>query len=366
MTEKSNVLITVPHALCDPISYPSHMCDRIAKEMGRRLNSKLTGSIYLEADEPRYECDLNRDECNLTKYRQSLTKLLKSTDAKTTDLFDVHSFPAESEYSSAHDLLVLINLDLGKRSENGPLSNLLSEMGKKEGIDVKTAIGSPVNSIVKEGLSMGIRSFLLEFNEEVSIGNREKTVNLVVKWYNTYLKGRHYNTEMVVSPTDGVVESFEQNGLNIYPVRDRDPFGSPQDRHDIYAPVSGKIDKIESFQGSWKRRVFEADVEKIAPVGDRSPFGLSFSIQGITTWIEPLRGDPSELGPKYITDRVRLVPKEGDEVKQGEKCGEIIIGSLSGIIASQDKLWFTTVIHKQELSGGKSIVGVFIKRSDLP
>lgn len=345
----SKIGITAPHALCEPVDYPGRICDRISKEMGRRLNSKITGSIYLEADIPRYICDLNRDECSLTKYRQGVTKLLNSG---LDELLDIHSYPAGSEYSAVQDLLVLVNINL-KNLENGPLATLLSEMGRAAGLDVRTAIGGKMNSIVEEALGLGIRSFLLEFNEDAPVERREKVIDLVVKWYNTYLKGRKYKTHLVVSPTYGVVESLWDNGVTVYIDPNLAELGIPSSKgnHDVFVPLSGKVDKVEWFHGSWNRKVFQADVEKIAQV--------RFTVEGLTTWLE--------VGhPKYITDRIRLDlnPQGGDEVKQGSRCGEIILGSMSGVYTSD--LWFSTVLFEQKVEGGKTVIGIIIKRSDLP
>src|SRR5437588_395266 len=70
---KMSVVITSPHALCDPATIKSHYCDVIAKNMAVKLTAILqpiAQITYLEGNVPRRDCDLNRVVCRDTPYHQ--------------------------------------------------------------------------------------------------------------------------------------------------------------------------------------------------------------------------------------------------------------------------------------------------------
>lgn len=207
-----SVIITVPHALCDTITYPGHLCDLIAGNVGKKLHDALPGPVlYHEADRPRYEVDLNRIPAMATSFMDAV---ITDMDSKVSDLFDIHSFPAGSENYSPHDLVVLVNTNK-KNLENGPLSILLQQMGKQRGLDVQPLLGSTINNIVEQGLDRGIRSFLFEFNEDAKDDRINACIALIADWYMTYLYNRTYPVNVILSPVSGIVASSGNDDLTI-------------------------------------------------------------------------------------------------------------------------------------------------------
>lgn len=142
----------------------------------------------------------------------------------------------------------------------------------------------------------------------------------------------------IVSPTFGVVTSIKNNKITIY-------IGI-EDNHDIYAPISGKISKIKFSEGEFKRKIFQTYVNKIGRA--------SITINDIKFWIEVGK-------PKYVTDRVLLEKELDDKVKQGERIGEILLGSLSEVHLPEN-----TIIKVKEgdvLIGGETVVAEYSSNS---
>lgn len=123
-------------------------------------------------------------------------------------------------------------------------------------------------------------------------------------------------------------------------------FLSPLVKHVIYAPISGRILKIDTCQGKIIRpelNWFVAEKEKNAR--------LAVTLQGITTlqmWLE--------VGTSWITHGLFLTVKEGQEVFSGEKLGELIIGSLAEMHFPKDRKIEYTVKFDDEIEGGKTIL----------
>lgn len=113
---------------------------------------------------------------------------------------------------------------------------------------------------------------------------------------------------------------------------------SPKDNHTIYAPKTGKITNITHFNGKWIRKVFQADVEKIARV--------TIEMDPIDFWIEVGK-------PLYLTDRIRVEKNIGDNVTKGEQLGEIILGSLAELHVKKG----TFFILSPEIKEGKKVIG---------
>ena len=110
-------------------------------------------------------------------------------------------------------MLVNINLDSNAAKKNGPLSELLRRMGAQRGLDVGVLIGSKVNNIVEQGLKRGFRSFLFEFNEDIPEARTRQCIELIVDWYLTYLRGKDYVVQEVLSPLSGVVDKISSLGV---------------------------------------------------------------------------------------------------------------------------------------------------------
>ena len=130
-------------------------------------------------------------------------------------------------------------------------------------------------------------------------------------------KKKEKSKEIIVSPVGGNIccINSEEALITI--------FISATIKHEIFAPISGKILKLEACNGKISRPEllwFSADHEKNAR--------LAINIQNDTVGIVQLW---LEVGKSWITDEIFLRVKEGDLVQQGEKIGELKIGSLGEV-----------------------------------
>jgi hypothetical protein len=122
--------------------------------------------------------------------------------------------------------------------------------------------------------------------------------------------------QSIVSPVSGRISKVGADSIRIYI--------SPNDDHRVFAPIGGRVARVDVHQGRWKRKVFEANVDKIAQT--RIFIKDSSLSQHVSFWLE--------VGyPKYITNRVRIDHggKVGDVLEQGEQMGEIVLGSLAEV-----------------------------------
>lgn len=119
-------------------------------------------------------------------------------------------------------------------------------------------------------------------------------------------------SNIVRSPTSGVVDAINaaKGTITIYI--------SPQDNHDVFAPVSGIVQDIVTENGLWHRPMFT--VPSQVKTG-RVRVVLN---QGVEFWLEVGK-------PTYITNRVQLNIDKGSHVYAGERIGEIVLGSLSEV-----------------------------------
>lgn len=139
----------------------------------------------------------------------------------------------------------------------------------------------------------------------------------------------------VVSPVYGVVSDIGDDSITIYIARNDD--------HRVFAPTSGTVTQIESFQGSWTRNIFQASVHKTART--------TITIQNqhydlpVSFWLEVGK-------PKYITDRIRIDKGKtvGEMLTQGEQMGEILLGSLA-------EVHFNGLRHKTLVQRGTKLLG---------
>lgn len=137
----------------------------------------------------------------------------------------------------------------------------------------------------------------------------------------------------VVSPVYGTISNISDNSITIYI--------SPNDNHNIFAPIDGTISEIDIVQGYWKRRVFHAYEDKIG----RTIIYISNIClpEDISFWLEVGK-------PMYITDRIQLNKDIDDYVKKGELIGEIILGSLC-------EIHFHNLNHQNKIRIGDKVIG---------
>jgi phosphatidylserine decarboxylase len=120
---------------------------------------------------------------------------------------------------------------------------------------------------------------------------------------------------------------------------------APKDPHTIYAPFDGTISRYETFQGEFRRLVFQSWETKTGRllVTVQSNAFPNFSIQ---FWIE--------VGVKYITDTVKMLKRQGDAVNQGQEIGEIVMGSLAQMRLPKDAT--IQVQAHQFIHGGQTVI----------
>jgi phosphatidylserine decarboxylase len=134
--------------------------------------------------------------------------------------------------------------------------------------------------------------------------------------------------ERVVSLTWGVVERIEETADHWH-VR---IYLSPEDMHDLHAPVTGVVSSITTVQGTWTRPVFKSWETKRGRLQVWLHHGNHDQPLGF--WVE--------VGQGYITDTVHFEPDKGDSVLQSERVGRIVIGSLAEV--QIPKSWGLSVV----------------------
>lgn len=182
------IILTSPHSKCDRLYLllKEHWCDYIAEEMLDLLNESLNDKsndtiITRKSDTLRPICDLNRNRCWNTSYRMKLRQLFESINPKKSLLFDIHSYPSNSDYGE-FDFVIII------QDKYKYLYDLIKSLVKslnKQNINVGVLKGGE-NSIVIEALSYDIPSFLFEFNESYTYN--KLIVNEMGRWISILFK----------------------------------------------------------------------------------------------------------------------------------------------------------------------------------
>jgi hypothetical protein len=160
--------------------------------------------------------------------------------------------------------------------------------------------------------------------------------------------------KILVAPTYGTVQKITPNSIEIYI--------GVTDNHQIFAPLTGDISNIEYQEGEFRHTydVGEYVVEKtkrgraIILVTDDENNKIPF-------WIEVGRG--------YVTNRIQIDKNIGERVKQckithvqqGERIGEIKLGSLSQIHLPENSI--ATVKKGDIIIGGQTQVAQLV---DIP
>lgn len=122
--------------------------------------------------------------------------------------------------------------------------------------------------------------------------------------------------ETILSPCGGNVVCVDpQNALITI-------FISATVKHEIFSPISGKILRLEACNGQIHRP--ELLTFTAIPLKNGR---LAIVVQGDTCTLHVW----FEVGKSWITDEIFLLIKEGDVVRQGQKIGELKLGSLAEI-----------------------------------
>ena len=113
-------------------------------------------------------------------------------------------------------------------------------------------------------------------------------------------------------PVSGVIKDIVHTNKDYVSVHVyiRGPYDEQQDDHRIFAPVTGKIEKIFYRNMKPVLRGYKTIVQT-------KKGRLYIFMYGCVTMIE--------VGHGYVTDNIQISVKSGDSVKQGQTIGEIIV-----------------------------------------
>lgn len=152
---------------------------------------------------------------------------------------------------------------------------------------------------------------------------------------------------VVIAPSSGKVISASKDTVRIFI-----PYS---ENHELYAPITGMVSGIQSEYGNFEKNVFEAKTLKRLKV--------VLDIDGdIPIKVEAFTGFP--FRPK----RIRVDVNEMDVVNEGQKIGEILLGSMTethfpiGLKAKPlfGGIEFTpTVNFLDKVEGGKTIIATW-------
>ncbi len=147
---------------------------------------------------------------------------------------------------------------------------------------------------------------------------------------------------VVLAPTHGVVERVSPPyAVDIYIAED--------DNHDVFAPISGQLLRVESQTGEFVGTQFQVPYEKT----ERVFLTFQGEVQ-VVLWLEVGK-------PKYITNNVRFSVEAGAWVRAGDRIGEILLGSRSGLVLSHPAT--ITAQPGQRVRGGEHIIGQWPRSS---
>jgi len=138
----------------------------------------------------------------------------------------------------------------------------------------------------------------------------------------------------IISPVNGEIRYIDDSRITIYI--------SAKDNHKIYAPMSGEISYMSITNGYWERQYYKTIYGKTGHLSVEINKTISF-------WVEVGK-------PKYITDTIRVDYKEGDTVEEGQRIGEIIIGSLAEISLPPDAQVMKNIKKGTKVVGGKTVL----------
>ncbi len=138
----------------------------------------------------------------------------------------------------------------------------------------------------------------------------------------------------IISPVNGEILQLDTEKITIYI--------SESDNHQIYSPLSGKITYMSITNGSWQRKYYKTIYNKTGHLTVEINNNISF-------WVEVGK-------PKYITDTIRMDYNIDDEVEEGQRIGEIIIGSLAEIKIPKSAKLNKNIKKGSKVVGGETVL----------
>ena len=190
------IILTIPHAKCNENHQVyEHTCDFSAPKAARRLQESFTKlgiqSIQHSSTINRTICDMNRWSCINTPYRRKLRNIVKQQQSKFNhDVFvlDLHSFP--NKLFPQDELFILDSQFTGRERSSRPTTyslNFKQYLKREKGISISIhRAKANKNSIMEEMTrKLGIKSFLLEFNERLENNSTRFTyiINAITQWF---------------------------------------------------------------------------------------------------------------------------------------------------------------------------------------
>ena len=170
----NQVIITVPHSVCNTDSHIRHTCDFVALDAAETMYFKFPDlkPIMLVADVNRDITDYNRKSSRSSRFRTALRDLLTN---QPFCVLDVHSFPPE--YPGEFD-----DAEVAIGSNNYKLEPYIKDVTKylaDNGIRAY-AVGNIIADIVQEVKDYGVPGLLFEFNEGLETEYRRYIAESIV------------------------------------------------------------------------------------------------------------------------------------------------------------------------------------------
>jgi len=155
--------------------------------------------------------------------------------------------------------------------------------------------------------------------------------------------------DLVISPADGKVVQIRQVTENTYikgPVTQVSIFLSPLDVHVNRVPLSGKLEQVSYFPGTYKM----AWEESASELNERAHFGVLHE-SGTKILFKQITG--------FLARRIVYHIQEGDNIRAGERFGIMKFGSRMDLLLPPD----VEILVKEgdRTVAGESVVGIIRK-----
>jgi hypothetical protein len=321
--DSMKVLLTVPHGGKDN----DELAPVIAAKISRFLDLMDVSNVRKINYYPRSMIDMNRPASRGTDFRNEIEAKLKEL-TKNDVLIDVHSFPDDDQ--TPYELYFL---DIYGIDQDDSFNRALHSFLVKHGVNAAILAGSQINDIVMQAMEYGMENLTLaEFNRSLS----PDRFNVITKLVASFVAAM---PTRIVAQTNGVITEIDNGKITVYI--------DIKDNHDIFAPVTGKIEHLIAEKGDFDRYL------KLFQSWEKKRGRLTIGIENIRFLIE--------VGEGYVTNKIKVKKLVGEGVKRGEIIGHIVLGSLSEIYIPKEHSILVT--EGQRLVGGKTILAMKAKQA---
>lgn len=184
ITKKMKIIIIVPHGYCIPDKIEKRHCDRRALEEAKKLQLIALKKGYdvklFYSKELREDVDYNRIESFSYPLRMQIRQYLEETKGENVVIFEMHSFPKETESFGKSQVTFLSIPNPRYRRMAKDLSDRL----KNTGLIIYNLRGSQKNNLQLEtSQSFNVKHFLIEMNEDkekLTIQESDKFLNSLI------------------------------------------------------------------------------------------------------------------------------------------------------------------------------------------